>query len=275
MTADIDPDAVRAFGAEVSFGKTAADYAEHRAGFPQQFFDALIERGVLGRGMSALDIGTGAGTVARGMTLAGASVTAVDPADDLMKEASRLDKAAGVDVTYLTGKAEALPMEDAAFDLAIAGQCWHWFDRPRAGAELSRVLRPGGRAVIAHFDWLPLPGSVVEATEALILRHNPAWAMGGGTGIYPAWLGDLAAAGFEDVETFSFDIDQPYTHVAWRGRIRASAGVAASLDAAGVDAFDADLAALLADQFPADPLSVPHRVWAVTACKPVQAALRG
>lgn len=46
--------------------------------------------------------------------------------------------------------------------------------------------------------------------------------MHGGTGQYPAWLADVAQAGFESLETFSYDVWQEYSHVAWRGRIRAS-----------------------------------------------------
>ena len=99
----------------------------------------------------------------------------------------------------------------------------------------------------------------------LILAHNPAWQMGGGSGLYPAWLGQVAGAGFVDLESFSFDLDVPYSHVAWRGRIRASAGVGASLPAAQVEVFDADLATLLARDFAGEPLAVPHRVWAVIA----------
>lgn len=269
MIDPIDIDAVRNSGQGDGFGKTAEDYANHRAGFPQRFFDTLAGFGFLQPGCAALDIGTGTGTVARGLARAGAEVSAIDPSEALIGQATDLDKAAQVKVSYQMAKAEDLPFEDATFDLAIAGQCWHWFDRPRAAAELARVLKPGGVGVIAHFDWLPMPGNVVAATEALIERYNPAWAMGGGTGIYPAWLGDLSTAGFAAVETFSFDLVQAYTHQAWRGRIRASAGVAASLHAERVATFDIELADMLSARFPGSPLHIPHRVWAVHARKPL------
>jgi hypothetical protein len=108
-----------------------------------------------------------------------------------------------------------------------------------------------------------LPGTMVEATEQLIRHYNPAWHMHGGTGLYPAWLADVAMAGFQNIETFSFDVPTSYTHEAWRGRIRASAGVAASLPPEQVVQFDEELARLLADRFPEDPLAVPHRAFAI------------
>ena len=55
-------------------------------------------------------------------------------------------------------------------------------DRFRSGAaaaEAYRVIRPGGRLVIAHFDWIAVPGNVVEATEQLIIKHHPKWALAG------------------------------------------------------------------------------------------------
>jgi len=149
-----------------------------------------------------------------------------------------------------------------------AGQCWHWFDRTAAAAEVARILQPAGKVVIAHFDWLPLKGNMVAATEALIKEYNPAWHLDGGTGLYPEWLRDLGEAGFRDIETFSYDMAVPYTHEAWRGRIRASAGVGATLPPAVVQAFDEALAATLAALHPAPMMQIPHRVWAVVASSP-------
>ena len=252
----------------IDFGRTATDYGRPRAGCREAFFARLFARGDVAPGRRVLDLGTGTGTVARGLARRGCEVTGLDPSEPLLEEARRLDRAAGIVVRYVVARAEDTGLPDSGFDAVTAGQCWHWFDRPRAAAEARRLLVPGGRLVIAHFDWLPLPGNVAAATEALILAHNPAWRGAGGRGIHPAWLTDAAVAGFRDIETFSFDVATPYTHEAWRGRIRASAGVAASLPPDDVVRFDAELAALLAADFPADPLEVPHRVWAVVAVRP-------
>ena len=49
------------------------------------------------------------------------------------------------------------------------------------------------------------------------------------------------------------------------GRIRASAGVGASMSTEQVNIFDTELAELLAKNFSSEPLSVPHRVFALMA----------
>jgi SAM-dependent methyltransferase len=250
------------------FGKTASDYGRHRAGFPDEFFERLQTHGILRAGMHALDLGTGTGTIARGLALRGCEVTGLDRSAPLMEQAAELDRAAGVVVKYVNAPAEDTGLPAAEFDLVTAGQCWHWFDRPRAAAEARRVLKPSGRLVIAHFDWIPLPGNMIEATEQLIEKHNPKWKLGGGLGIYPQWPRDLAVAGFKDIETFSFDLDAIYTHEAWRGRVRASAGVGASLSPEGVAAFDDELRATLAERWPEDPMRVMHRVFAAIGIAP-------
>ncbi|WP_198148031.1 class I SAM-dependent methyltransferase [Elstera litoralis] len=186
----------------VDFGKTAQDYRQHRAGFPPELLDRLSAFGVGGPGQRLLDVGTGTGTLARQFAERGALVTGIDPAAPMLAQARALDAAAGVSVTYLEGKAEVIPLPDGSFDAITAGQCWHWFDRPKAAGEMHRLLGPGGRMVIAHFDWLPLPGSLVAATEALILRFNPAWALGGGRGIYPIGSKISPAPGLPALKAF-------------------------------------------------------------------------
>lgn len=250
------------------FGKTASDYGRHRAGFPDEFFARLEKLGILRAGMRALDLGTGTGTIARGLALRGCDVTGLDRSAPLMEQAAELDRDAGVAVKYVNAPAEDTRLPAASFDLVTAGQCWHWFDRPRAAAEARRVLKAGGRLIIAHFDWIPLPGSMIEATEKLIEKHNPKWKLGGGWGIHPLWPRDLAIAGFKNIETFSFDLDAIYTHEAWRGRIRASAGVGASLSPEGVAAFDDELRAMLAERYPENPMPVMHRVFAAIGVAP-------
>ena len=249
--------------AVIDYGPTAADFARHRAGFPPSLFERLRERGLGIPGQRVLDLGTGTGSLARGFARNGCLVTGLDVSPLLLEQARALDRAEDLHIDYRVARAEATGFGDGQFDLVSAGQCWHWFDRPQAAAEVRRLLRPGGLALIAHFDWLPLPGNVVAATESLILKHNAAWHLAGGTGLHPRWFADLALAGFDALESFSYDEAVMYSREAWRGRIRASAGVAASLPPERVALFDNEHAQMLEQRFPQEPLRVPHRVFAL------------
>jgi len=250
-----------------SFGAAAADYGRHRAGFPEAFFQRLAAKGLGAAGQRVVDLGTGTGTLARHFAADGCHVTGLDADPRMLGEARRLADAAGPAVTWLEARAELTGLADTSADLVIAGQCWHWFRKAEAAGEAHRLLRPGGHLVIASFDWIPLPGNLVDATERLIEAHNPDWRLGGGVGLYPQYLKGLSMAGFVDLETFSFDVGTPYTPTGWRGRIRASAGIAA-LGEDAVMRFDAELAELLARDFPGEALTAHHRVSAIIGRRP-------
>jgi len=245
------------------FGKTAEDYARHRAGYPDWLFERLMRRGLMRPGMRALDLATGTGYLARGLAQRGLAVTGLDISAEMMDAAKALDTAQGLQIDYVAGKAEETGLPAARFDLVTAATCWHWFDRPKASAEVLRVLKRGGWLVICSQDWLPLGDNVVARTEAIVQRHNPKWPWAGLDGLKPDYVRDLRAAGFHAIESFSVDFDISYSHDGWRGRMRASAGISASLEPDQVQAFDAELATMLARDFPQQPMPVAHCLFAV------------
>lgn len=256
-------------GIDIDFGKTAADYKKYRQGFPIEFFERLKKSNIGLRNQKILDLGTGTGTVARGFALAGCDVTAVDPSENLIEQAKSIDIEYGVQIKYVVGTAENTHQTDKQFDIVTAGQSWHWFDSQKAISEIMRVLKPQGKLVIAHYDWIPFKNSISAISEKLILKYNPHWTLFGGNGFYPQWVTQLVEAGFDDIETFSFDVMAEYTHEAWRGRIRASAGVAASLSSDEVKKFDVEHDRELKKYFPEDPLKILHRCFVITTGAPL------
>lgn len=249
----------------IDFGPVADDYARHRPGFPNPFFDHVRQYHIGVAGQRVLDLGTGTGTLARGFAQRGCRVIGLDPSPEMLSEAIALTRTAGLAVQYVRAWAEATGMKADAFDVVCAGQCWHWFDRGRAAAEATRVLRSGGYALIAYFTYLSEPGTPGEATEELVLRHNPDWALAGSDGRVPLFANDLTEQGLSHVDTFEFDTDVLFTHAAWRGRLRACNGVFA-MPPEKVAAFDADLTALLRERY-SDPFPAPHRIFGIVARK--------
>jgi ubiquinone/menaquinone biosynthesis C-methylase UbiE len=105
-------------------------------------------------GVQVLEVGCGPGHLA--VRLAGEhgfEVTGID-LDPAMVQRARANAAASADAraTFVVGDAAALPFPDASFDLVVSTMSMHHWAKPAAGiAEISRVLRPGGRALIWDF----------------------------------------------------------------------------------------------------------------------------
>ena len=105
-------------------------------------------------GEDGLDGGGGAGLVkliAPQMVGSGGSVTGIDMTPDMVAKARRSAAAMGVaNVEIVEGSAEQLPFADASFDVVISNGVIDLIpDKDAVFAEITRVLRPGGRIQLA------------------------------------------------------------------------------------------------------------------------------
>jgi demethylmenaquinone methyltransferase/2-methoxy-6-polyprenyl-1,4-benzoquinol methylase len=102
-------------------------------------------------GQTVLDLATGTGDLALAVAHAGARVVGLDPSPGMLALAADKARAAGLEsrVALVVGDAQSLAFPDASFDaVGIAFGIRNVPDRPRALAEMARVVRPGGRVVV-------------------------------------------------------------------------------------------------------------------------------
>jgi arsenite methyltransferase len=152
-------------------------------------------------GERVLDVGAGPGLLVAELAEAvGASghVTGLDinPHMVALTQQRCAAQALAQRVSVLQGDATALPLADAAFDVAVSTQVYEYVqDLSSALAELHRVLRPGGRALILDTDWDSI---VWHATDrARMRRVLAAWTQRFADPHLPATLAArLRAAGF-------------------------------------------------------------------------------
>jgi 2-polyprenyl-6-hydroxyphenyl methylase/3-demethylubiquinone-9 3-methyltransferase len=105
----------------------------------------LAERGIDPWDKRALDVGCGGGLLAEELAALGFRVTGVDPSIPSLEVARRHAADAGLEIEYLPGAGEALPLPDASFDVAVCCDVLeHVDDVERVVAEIGRVLRPDG-----------------------------------------------------------------------------------------------------------------------------------
>ena len=114
----------------------------------------FIKRLNLRPGMKTLDVACGTGNLGLPAARMGASVTGVDIAPNLIKQARERAECEGLNIQFDEGDAEALPYEDASFDAVVTMFGAMFAPRPElVAAELKRVCRPGG--FIAMANWTP------------------------------------------------------------------------------------------------------------------------
>ncbi len=130
----------------------------------------LVKLAGIRPGEAVLDVATGTGVVAVTAARAGAKVRALDLSPALLAEARANASVAGVSVDFVEGDVEALPYDDASFDV-VTSQFGHMFaPRPSvAVAEMLRVLKPGGR--IAFSTWPP--DQFIARVFTLVAKYMP------------------------------------------------------------------------------------------------------
>lgn len=177
----------------------------------------VISRAALSPGKCVLDLGTGTGSVAiraAPLIVPGGQMLGVDISGEMLAAAQqRVVGLALNNISFREGRAEAIPAEDAAFDVLLASLCLMYaVDRAAAAREIARVLRPGGRFVAAVWaDPERCDIVVFQQTAGRFAPSPPVPGVGpGALADASPFLMQLAAVGIEahvEAETLGFDFD--------------------------------------------------------------------
>ncbi len=110
-----------------------------------QFFDWILALLAPAPGTSLLDVACGSGTFLRVAAERGLALTGIDISPAAIAIAAERVPAADLRV----GEAEHLPFPNSSFDVVTClGSLEHFESPERGAAEIARVLRPSGRAVV-------------------------------------------------------------------------------------------------------------------------------
>ena len=227
---------------EKQYVRTLFDSIARRYDFLNHFLSAGIDRFWRRRAIGhledlrprrILDIATGTGDFAiAALRLGPEKVIGVDIAEEMLAEGRKKIASRGLDglIILQSGDAERLAFADATFDAAIVAFGVRNFENLRTGlAEMRRVLRPGGKAVVLEFSrperapmrqiyfWyfkkvLPLIGAVISRSKTAY-RYLPETVMAFPQG--EEFLRLLRESGYSSAteERLTFGIVSIYTGV--------------------------------------------------------------
>ncbi len=120
-------------------------------------------------GCQLLDVPCGSGQAALWAARDGVRVTGVDIAPNLVERAQARARAEGLDARFVEGDAEALPFEDASFDVVTSLVGAMFAPRPELVArELLRVCSPGSTIAMGNWTREGFVGQMFKALAKFI-----------------------------------------------------------------------------------------------------------
>lgn len=134
--------------------------------------------GALGEleGIDVIELGCGTGYFSAWMARRGARVVGVDVAENQLATAASMQQEFGIEFPLHHASAEAVPLPDGSFDLAVSEYGAAIWCEPRAWiAEAARLLRPGGRLVFlanSPLSMLCAPDGDEPLTETLLRDYD-------------------------------------------------------------------------------------------------------
>lgn len=135
-----------------------------------------IQSSLMKSGEKVLDVGCGTGGVtipARARVGEAGAASGIDPSPEMISVARKKARKAGLDIDFRVGVIESLPYPDATFDVVTSSLMMHHLPydvQVKGVAEIYRVLKPGGRLLIA--DAMTPKNVLAKLLFASLSRHH-------------------------------------------------------------------------------------------------------
>lgn len=207
------------------FTAAASAYREHRPAYPAELIDWIAMATGVAPPARVADVGCGTGIASRLFAARGYEVIGVEPND-----AMRAAAVAAGGARYRRGEATNTGLLDAAVDMVVCAQAFHYFEVTPTLGEWRRILAPGGGCAVFWYRIAASP--LKDEYHALRRRHASAEPAP-----YRTRKKDIASAlcaqpAVRDQQTACFTGEQVLDLDGLRGRFAASSHLAGAGDKA-------------------------------------------
>jgi SAM-dependent methyltransferase len=207
------------FAAKERFTNRTEEYHRHRPGYPPQVIDFLKGETLIAPSSVVADIGAGTGLSTKLFLPHVRRVYGVEP-NAAMRRQAEIDLADYADFYPIDGSAEETTLADAAIDLIVAAQAFHWFDAPTARQEFKRILKPQGH-VLLMWNERDTEGDALQAEyDAMLEKYIPDYRSLAHKSLTPEAI--TAFFNGAAVDHFSLPNEQTFTLEALKGRMTSS-----------------------------------------------------
>ena len=192
------------------FSDRVENYIKYRPGYPPGVIASLKEHCGLTPETIIADVGSGTGILTKLLLDNGNRVIGIEPNAAMREAAERLLEEER-NFTSLAGSAEETGLPSASVDCIIAGQAFHWFDRPRAKAEFQRILKPAGWVVLVWNERETDTSPFLREYEALLKQYATDYHWVNHMNIDPEILREFYAPAtvecdhFQNSQSFDFE----------------------------------------------------------------------
>ncbi|MEO8447133.1 MAG: class I SAM-dependent methyltransferase [bacterium] len=217
------------------FSNRVENYIKYRPHYPKDVIGLLKANCDLTPSGIIADIGSGTGISSEIFIENGNKIYAIEPNKDMRAAAEKIFSG-NENFVSINAAAEDTTLQDESVDFIIAGQAFHWFDRPKSKIEFNRILRNKGYCVLIWNEKTP-SSEFMESYEKLIRDYGTDYEKINHENIDDEIIAEFYSPGTVQLKTFEHT--HPLDYSGLEGRLLSSSYI--PLEGVGYESMIGDL----------------------------------
>jgi len=157
---------------DASFDKFAKVYDDVRPRYPDSIYNDINNFCKLSNKTNVLEIGTGSGNATEGFVKTGASITTVEPGENLINVAKE-NLSQYSNIQFICDTFENCEFDQKSFDVIISATTFHWLEKANKYSDCCRYLKDDGYLVLFWNSFCRENSDIMRAIDDVYIRNIP------------------------------------------------------------------------------------------------------